>query len=128
MATCCRDAEKPLGLYSTGKMYTCGHSVAFRIVDVGQACASDGIALTISERESEPFTRPGALFVNISGELVGRCLSSAMTSHWFSSAHQVSCRIQHRHVSGFKQIQGLCFVLRVHTGSMFCYQGSYRAW
>jgi len=68
MATCCKDVEKPLGLYSTGQLYTCGHSVAFRIVDVGQACASDGIALTVSERESEPLNRPGSVFVSVSGE------------------------------------------------------------
>ncbi|KAK2185150.1 hypothetical protein NP493_245g02024 [Ridgeia piscesae] len=67
MATCCKDVEKPLGLYSTGQLYTCGHSVAFRIVDVGQACASDGIALTVSERESEPLNRPGSVFVSVSG-------------------------------------------------------------
>ena len=68
MATCCKDVEKPLGLYSTGQLYTCGHSVAFRIVDVGQACASDGIALTVAERESEPLNRPGSVFVSVSGE------------------------------------------------------------
>ena len=68
----CKDGDDTANLYSAGRLYTCGHSVAFRIVDVGAVCVGDGIALTVSERESEPLVSSGSLFVDVSGELIGR--------------------------------------------------------
>ena len=68
----CTDGETAANLYSAERLYTCGHSVAFRIVDVGAVCVGDGLALTVSEGESGLLIKSGSLFVDVTGELIGR--------------------------------------------------------